>query len=202
MRLPIVIAGVLVGAVLGVIVEVAVEQALEDTAVENIYFIPLLAMMIIGAWAGALIARLIPRRPVIKKQSFEHLPVCSVEFIKLVIKKMRCRKKVRRDVQAELAAHFEDELKECATDKERDEKAQQLIGDFGDVKLLGILLRRAKKRCRPLWRTVVAISSFQFFIYLYQKQLIKTKKFTFWLNPTILERPQTILRCIKRVLCV
>jgi len=156
MRLPIVIAGVLVGAVLGVIVEVAVEQALEDTAVENIYFIPLLAMMIIGAWAGALIARLIPRRPVIKKQSFEHLPVCSVEFIKLVIKKMRYRKKVRADVLAELAAHFEDELKDCKTDEDREQKAQHLIVEFGDVKLLGILLRRAKKRCRPLWRTVVA----------------------------------------------
>ncbi|MHC4208065.1 MAG: hypothetical protein ACYSTT_25700, partial [Planctomycetota bacterium] len=47
-------------------------------------------------------------------------------------------------------------LKDCKTDDERDRRARQLIADFGDVKLLGVLLRRAKKRCRPLWRTVVA----------------------------------------------
>ena len=57
---------------------------------------------------------------------------------------------------AELAAHFEDELKGCATDKEREQKARQLISEFGDAKLLAVLLRRAKKRCRPVWRTVVA----------------------------------------------
>jgi len=69
---------------------------------------------------------------------------------------MRYRRKVRQDVQAELAAHFEDELKDCKTDQEKQQKAQQLITGFGDVKLLAILLRRAQKRCRPLWRTVVA----------------------------------------------
>jgi competence protein ComGC len=91
-----------------------------------------------------------------KDKQFDNLPACAVEFIRLVIKKMRYRKKVRRDVQAELAAHFEDELKGCASDKERDQKARQLIGEFGDAKLLAVLLRRAKKRCRPVWRTVVA----------------------------------------------
>lgn len=84
------------------------------------------------------------------------LPVCAAEFIKLVIKKMRYRRKVRRDVQAELAAHFEDELRGCKTDEEKEQNAQRLIEQFGEAKLLGILLRRAKKRCRPLWRTVVA----------------------------------------------
>ena len=86
----------------------------------------------------------------------QNLPTCAVEFIKLVIKKMRYRRKVQRDVQAELAAHFEDELKDCASDEEKEQKAQQLIAEFGDVKLLAVLLRRAKKRCRPLWRTVIA----------------------------------------------
>jgi hypothetical protein len=56
----------------------------------------------------------------------------------------------------ELAGHFDNELKNCTTDEEREQKAQKLIEQFGDAKLLGILLRRAKKRCRPLWRTVVA----------------------------------------------
>lgn len=86
----------------------------------------------------------------------QNLPACAAEFIRLVIKKMRYRKKVRSDVMAELAAHFEDELADCAADKEKEQKAQQLIDQFGDVKLLAVLLRRAKKRCRPLWRTVVA----------------------------------------------
>ena len=72
------------------------------------------------------------------------------------MKKMRYRRKVRADVAAELAAHFEDAMKNCKTDDERDQRAKQLIADFGDVKLLGVLLRRAKKRCRPLWRTIVA----------------------------------------------
>jgi hypothetical protein len=69
---------------------------------------------------------------------------------------MRYRRKVREDVRVELAAHFEDELKGCASDEEKRKKAKQLITEFGDVKLLAVLLRRAKRRCRPLWRTVVA----------------------------------------------
>jgi len=91
-----------------------------------------------------------------KSGDLRNLPACAVEFIRLVIKKMRYRRKVRLDVQAELTAHFDDELKEYTTDKEREQKARQLIAGFGDVKLLAVLLRRAKKRCRPLWRTVVA----------------------------------------------
>ncbi|MBN1795533.1 MAG: hypothetical protein JW804_02565 [Sedimentisphaerales bacterium] len=89
------------------------------------------------------------------KNEISNLPIAVREFIKLIIKKMRYRKKVQREVRAELVAHFEDELKEYQG-KERDEKTKQLIQDFGDVKLLGLLLRRAKKRCRPLWRTAVA----------------------------------------------
>ncbi|MFB0555180.1 MAG: hypothetical protein ACETWQ_17870 [Phycisphaerae bacterium] len=85
-----------------------------------------------------------------------NLPASTVEFIRRVLKKMGYRRKVRQDVQAELTAHFEDEFKDCKTDEEKEQKAQQLITDFGDLKLLAILLRRAKKRCRPLWRTVVA----------------------------------------------
>jgi len=61
---------------------------------------------------------------------------------------------------AELAAHFEDELRGCKTEDEKEQKAQQLINEFGDAKLLGVLLRRAKKRCRPLWRKVL-VRSFQ-----------------------------------------
>jgi competence protein ComGC len=91
-----------------------------------------------------------------KNSDLQKLPVCVTEFIKLVIKKMRYRRSVRLEVAAELSSHFEDELKGCATEQEREQKARQLISEFGDAKLLGILLRRAKKRCRPLWRTITA----------------------------------------------
>jgi hypothetical protein len=86
------------------------------------------------------------------------LPTNAEEYIKQVIKKMRYRRNVRLDVRAELETHFIDELKGCKDDKEREQKARQLLTEFGDVKLLAILLRRAKKRCRPLWRTMVARS--------------------------------------------
>jgi hypothetical protein len=88
------------------------------------------------------------------------LPACAEEYIKRVLKKMRYRRKVRRDVQQELTAHFEDELKDCKSEQDRQQKAQQLIAEFGDVKLLAVLLRRAKKRCRPLWQTAI-VRSFQ-----------------------------------------
>jgi hypothetical protein len=91
-----------------------------------------------------------------KGLGLERLPSGSAEFIKLVIKKMRYRENVRSEVLAELISHFEDGLKDCKTDQEKEQAAQRLITEFGDVKLLAVLLRRAKKRCRPLWRTIVA----------------------------------------------
>ncbi|MGB2809519.1 MAG: hypothetical protein WBC22_17385 [Sedimentisphaerales bacterium] len=96
------------------------------------------------------------KKPDETKGIFNKLPVSASEFIQLVIKKMRYRREVRQDVQAELTAHFEDELKDCKRDSEREQKARQLIANFGDARLLAVLLRRAKKRCRPLWRTAVA----------------------------------------------
>ena len=84
------------------------------------------------------------------------LPASVREYIGALVKKMRYRRKVREDVRAEITAHFEDELKDCKTSAEKEQKARQLVTEFGDFKLLAILLRRAKKRCRPLWRTMVA----------------------------------------------
>ena len=68
-----------------------------------------------------------------KESELQNLPACAAEYMKLVIKKMRYRKKVRLDVQTELAAHFEDELRDCATDEEKEKKARRLIEDFGDA---------------------------------------------------------------------
>jgi competence protein ComGC len=95
-----------------------------------------------------------------KKQDdiLKNLPASAADFIKVVIRNMRYRKAVQQDVKSELAAHFEDELKDCKSEEEREQKAKQLIEEFGDPKLLGILLRRAKKRCRPLWRTAIVRS--------------------------------------------
>jgi hypothetical protein len=90
-----------------------------------------------------------------EKNELNRFPDNATEFIKKVIKKMRYRRKIRRDVQAELTAHFEDALKDSDTVEKREQQARSLITEFGDVKLLAILLRRAKKRCRPLWKKVL-----------------------------------------------
>lgn len=84
-----------------------------------------------------------------------NIPPIVNEYIRGVIRAMRYRRKVQADVRQELTDHFADALKDCENDQQRVERAKQLIEEFGDVKLLGKLLRRAKKRCRPLWRTVV-----------------------------------------------
>ncbi|MGA2172117.1 MAG: hypothetical protein ABSG82_03765 [Sedimentisphaerales bacterium] len=90
------------------------------------------------------------------KFALEHLPASAADYIKLVIKYMRYTTIARQEVADELTDHFEAAIKNCATSKEKELKAQELIAEFGDAKLLGVLLRRAKKRCRPLWRTVAA----------------------------------------------
>ena len=92
------------------------------------------------------------------KTDLQNIPAAAAGFINRVISKMRYRRRVCRDVRAELAAHFEDELRGCKTDEEKQQKALEVIAGFGDVKMLAVLLRRAKKRCRPLWRTVAARS--------------------------------------------
>ncbi len=92
---------------------------------------------------------------------FANLPACAVEYIQLVIKKMRYRKKVRADVQSELIAHFEDALRDCQNAEEKERIAEELIAEFGDAKILGKLARRAKKRCRPMWVKAV-IGSLKF----------------------------------------
>jgi hypothetical protein len=79
------------------------------------------------------------------------LPPSAAEFIRQVIREMGYRRKTRQEVEAELRAHFEDELKDCTETPEREQKAQRLIEEFGDAKLLAVLCRRGKKRCRPLW---------------------------------------------------
>ncbi|MBL7107630.1 MAG: hypothetical protein ISS77_08520, partial [Phycisphaerae bacterium] len=87
---------------------------------------------------------------------FKDLPVMAVDYIKLVIKRMGYRKKVRADVQAELITHFQDGLKDCKSDEEKQAAVKNLIEEFGDPKVLGKLMKRGKKRCRSLWRKAIA----------------------------------------------
>jgi hypothetical protein len=79
------------------------------------------------------------------------LPLCATEFTRRVVRRMWYRRKARREVQAELRAHFEDAVRDCATAEEKERKVRELIEEFGDTKLLVALCHRAKKRCRPLW---------------------------------------------------
>ena len=88
------------------------------------------------------------------------LPGCVVEYISLVLKKMRYGRKVRREVSCELADHFVDALADCEGEGEREARAGELIERFGDAKVLARLIRRGKKRCRPLWKKAI-IRGFQ-----------------------------------------
>ena len=84
-----------------------------------------------------------------------NLPQCVTDYINLVIKKIRYRRKVRKEVRAELVAHFTDALSDGENDEQKENLAQQLINDFGNPKLLATLIRRGKKRCRPLWKKAI-----------------------------------------------
>lgn len=94
------------------------------------------------------------------------LPACAGEFIRSLIRKMRHRRSAREEVQAELAAHFEDELRTCTDPQEREQKARRLLEEFGDVEMLAVLCRRAKKRCRPLWAKMLVRTAQGFGVFL------------------------------------
>lgn len=94
-------------------------------------------------------------KKIVRKKDSSNLPATVLEHIDKIIKAMRYRRKIRQEVREELLAHFTDAMAECQSDAEKIECVQNLIAEFGDVKLLGRLIRRGKKRCRPLWRTMV-----------------------------------------------
>ncbi|MHC4743331.1 MAG: hypothetical protein ACYS8Z_15555 [Planctomycetota bacterium] len=90
-----------------------------------------------------------------EREGFQNLPPSAVVFIERVIKKMRWCRRAREEVRTELIAHFENGLEDFASDEEKEQEALRMIAKFGEIKLLALLLRRAKKRCRPLWQKVV-----------------------------------------------
>ena len=84
----------------------------------------------------------------------DNLPEVVNAYIESVIKKMRYKKKVRAEVRQELDGHFADALKGCA-DENKEQTAKELIENFGDAGMLAILIRRGKKRNRPLWKKAI-----------------------------------------------
>ncbi len=85
----------------------------------------------------------------------DNLPPNATEFIRQVVREMGYHKKARQEVKAELTAHFEDELRDCADAQEREQKVRRVMEGFGNARLLAVLCRRAKKRCRPLWASAL-----------------------------------------------
>ncbi len=150
MRLSLVIVSSLLGVVIGFWAELMLQLRMEHT-----YFLPLL---IPPTLFPAIVVFMLDRKARKDKRLERELGVLPAEIrgmVKTIMMAMRYRRKVRGEVMAELAGHFEDALKECGSEEEREKKARELTEEFGDAKLLGVLCRRAKKRCRPLWRTII-----------------------------------------------
>ncbi len=112
---------------------------------------------IIGGWVLVLVWLMLRKWPSkkIKSDGIEKLPASIGELISSIINSMGYRRSVRGEVQQELVDHFGDMMKDCQTDDAREKRAEEIISEFGDVKMLGRLIRRGKKRCRPLWRTMI-----------------------------------------------
>jgi len=94
------------------------------------------------------------------------LPRIAAEYINLVIKKMKYSRKARREVRQELIDHFTDALEAIEDQTERERIGKELVEQFGDVRMLGTLLRRGKKRCRPMWKKVI-VRGLQFLLVIY-----------------------------------
>jgi len=112
----------------------------------------------------------------------ENLPACVTEYIRLVIHKMGYSRAARREVRQELIDHFTDALADCPAE-DRQKRAEQMIAEFGDAKMLATLIRRGKKRCRPVWLKAM-IRSVQGFCLL----LVLLGLYTVWFalgRPTI-----------------
>jgi len=94
-----------------------------------------------------------------KDDRFAHLPDSVVKYIKSVVRRIGMGRKVRRDVCDELVDHFSYALAEC-DEAEKANRAEQLVAEFGRANVLAKLIRRGKKRCRPLWKKAI-IRGFQ-----------------------------------------
>jgi hypothetical protein len=88
----------------------------------------------------------------IQTEGIDSLPLSISELIDGIIDAMKYRRSVRAEVRQELTDHFTDALRNVEDEQERQKQAEELIREFGDAKLLAVLIRRGKKRCRPMWQ--------------------------------------------------
>lgn len=152
-------AGLVIGCVAGYLAVAALDTMLGYPNVFNRASGNVLAICLVyGVCTGGCIILLLlfVREKPISSQGFEGLPRHVAGLIDAIIESMRYRRSVREEVRQELTDHFTDALAGCETEEQKTARVRELLADFGDVALLGILMRRAKKRCRPLWRTMVA----------------------------------------------
>ena len=90
-----------------------------------------------------------------KDPTYENLPRILVDYIDSLIKGVGGNRHVRLEVAEEVGHHFVDAMGESAGDEGKEESARELMENFGDIKMLGKLIKRGKKRCRPLWQKVL-----------------------------------------------
>ncbi len=93
-----------------------------------------------------------------KDSTCENLPRILVDYIGSLIKGVGANRQVRLEVAEEIGHHFVDAMGESAGDEGKEESARELMENFGDIKMLGKLIKRGKKRCRPLWQKVLLTS--------------------------------------------
>ena len=125
--------GIVVGLIAGLTIGICIEWIAEWEAFPKVLIVSLVFCIVIGGIIE-IISYLVRKhsRKFLDTAALEQMPISIADFLNLVIKKMRYRKEVRAEVLAELAGHFEDELKESKTEEERQQKARKLIGEFGE----------------------------------------------------------------------
>ncbi len=94
----------------------------------------------------------------VKDPGYKNLPRILVDYIDSLIKGVGANRRVRLEVAEEIGHHFVDAMDESPDDEAKEESARELMENFGDVKMLGRLIKRGKKRCRPLWQKVLVRS--------------------------------------------
>ena len=156
-----IILGIVLGLVFSFLTIVSL-SAISPSKYEEFFFRSMshlwLIALIVAAWVFLMLWLLLrkPSGKKIKTDGIELLPESISELIDAIIGAMKYRRSVRADVRQELTDHFTDAMADCRDEQQKQERIKELIEEFGDIDLLGKLLRRAKKRCRPLWRTMVA----------------------------------------------
>ena len=159
-----IILGIILGLVSSFLIIVGLDSVLDDPPVaigkeHDLWFIGI----VVSISTFFFLWLMMRWKTTIKKmhtQGIEDLPLSISELIDGIIDAMKYRRSVRAEVRQELTDHFTDALANCEDEQARQGCVKELIEEFGDVQLLGTLLRRSKKRCRPLWRTM-AVRTFQ-----------------------------------------